>query len=377
MWGVAPRRRAGRTAVPTHVCGDEISTMLRLAHHLVPSRLIGRRRALLTTLASPTREVVGTALHTGVTSSVRLCPSNEGIQFVRTDLPGKPSIAADVSEVASTVLSTTIGHGEAQVSTVEHLMAALCGMGVRNCRVEVNATELPILDGSAAEWVAAIREAGLAPTAAAGRTDARGACTRYQHAPVRATRVVLVEEGDSWAIALPALSPRLTVGIDFPSHASIGRQWASWAPDEMGCGSAFERGAATITDAFAIDVAPARTFALAEQLDALSERGLIRGGSLENALVCDASGWLNPSPLRFANEPARHKLLDLMGDLALLGGTLPLAHVVAFRAGHRLHVALAEAIAADAAASTAAGSTAGGGDYSWISDAVVSARRAA
>ena len=93
--------------------------------------------------------------------------------------------------------------------------------------------------------------------------------------------------------------------------------------------------------------------------------------------MCDASGWLNPSPLRFANEPARHKLLDLMGDLALLGGTLPLAHVVAFRAGHRLHVALAEAIAADAAASTAAGSTAGGGDYSWISDAVVSARRAA
>ena len=90
MWGVAPRRRAGRTAVPTHVCGDEISTMLRLAHHLVPSRLIGRRRALLTTLASPTREVVGTALHTGVTSSVRLCPSNEGIQFVRIDLPANP-----------------------------------------------------------------------------------------------------------------------------------------------------------------------------------------------------------------------------------------------------------------------------------------------
>ena len=98
-------------------------------------------------------------------------------------------------------------------------------------------------------------------------------------------------------------------------------------------------------------MAPARTFALAEHIDAMRAQGLIRGGSLDNALVCDArEGWLNPTPLRFANEPARHKLLDLMGDLALLPGhTLPRCHVVAFRAGHKLHVALGKAMLAQSA----------------------------
>ena len=155
------------------------------------------------------------------------------------------------------------------------------------------------------------------------------------------------------------------MGIDFPGHLPIGRQWASWAPEE----------ASTSADAFESEVAPARTFALAEQLESLRERGLIRGGSLDNALVCDAERWLNDTPPRFANEPARHKLLDLMGDISLLGGALPLAHIVAFRAGHRLHVALAEAIAADAEAHSHAAQQYA--DYSWISDAVISARRGA
>jgi UDP-3-O-[3-hydroxymyristoyl] N-acetylglucosamine deacetylase len=128
-------------------------------------------------------------------------------------------------------------------------------------------------------------------------------------------------------MAMPAPEPRLTYGIDFEVTA-IGNQWYSWSP---------------VTDDFATLVAPARTFGLAYQVEYLRSQGLIKGGSLDNALVCDHDGWVNP-PLRFENEPARHKLLDLLGDLSLLG-TLPQAHVVAYKASHQLHGQLAQAIA--------------------------------
>ena len=175
-----------------------------------------------------------------------------------------------------------------------------------------------------------------------------------QPATVRST--IQVGDGDSWIVAVPAQSPRLTVGIDFPGHAPIGRQWASWTPTPSTASPHGEDGS-SLSTAFTKEVAPARTFAVAEQLEMLRARNLIQGGSLDNALVCDRLSWLNPtpegsaSPLRFDNEPARHKLLDLVGDLALLGGGgLPNAHITAFKAGHQLHVALAEAIALQARA---------------------------
>lgn len=291
----------------------------------------------LYTLASLSSEVGGVGLHSGVASRVKLRPAaaSEGIHFVRTDLPqAKQQVRARLSAVASTELCTTLNAEGASVSTVEHLMAALCGMGIAACRVEVDAPELPILDGSAAPWVAAIREVGVTRAAAVGGgapSDALDAAART--APATLSTPVWVEDSGSWAVATPALSPRLTVGLAFPSHPLIGRQWASWAPGDNAVAS------------FADDVAPARTFALAEQLDAMRSRGLIRGGSLENARVCDATRWINEDAARFANEPARHKLLDLIGDLALIGGGLPKAHVVTFKAGHGLHVALAKAIA--------------------------------
>lgn len=335
--------------------------------------------------------ISGIALHSGLASNVRLKPAlaEAGIHFVRTDhidSQGVKRIAARPSNVTATVLSTTIGiDGESSVGTIEHLMAALCGMGIGACCVEVDAPELPVLDGSAAPWVAAIRKAGVA--IADSRIGAAGSAGSECHPPadgvvarqpavLRST--VWVSEGDAWAVAVPSRSPKLTVGIEFPDHPPIGRQWASWAPpqdawraalghcsaEHADRGEAGEVGvvgtsAATAAAAsssspppsFAAAVAPARTFALAEQIAYLRERGLIKGGSLENALVCDANGWLNPAPsgndtpLRFPNEPARHKLLDLMGDLALLGGGgLPRAHITAFKAGHQLHVALAKAI---------------------------------
>ena len=327
--------------------------MLRRAQRLRGVSRGARSRGLNTLAAEAS--LTGIALHSGHESTVRIvpAPAHAGIHFVRVDLSGDTVIQASVRNVTSTVLSTTIGSGDGAVSvgTIEHLMAALCGMGVGACRVEVSAPELPILDGSAAPWVAAIRSAGVVAATQGGSADARpfaspSSVRTQQPATVRST--IRVGAGESWIVAVPAHSPRLTVGIDFPGHAPIGRQWASWTPAPLTTRQHGEDGS-SLSASFAEEVAPARTFAVAEQLEMLRARELIQGGSLDNALVCDRLSWLNPtpegaaSPLRFDNEPARHKLLDLVGDLALLGG-LPNAHITAFKAGHELHVALAKAI---------------------------------
>lgn len=313
-----------------------------------------RLRRCLNTLAAEA-SLSGVALHSGRTSTVRLvpAPAHMGIQFVRVDVGSDAVIQATVDNVSSTVLSTTIGtKGSISVGTIEHLMAALCGMGVASCRVEVDAPELPILDGSAAPWVGAIRSAGV--VSAAARQSSAGCIPSSSSSSTRTMQLATLEstvrvgDGQSWIVAVPAHSPRLTVGIDFPGHAPIGRQWASWPPPAMMSEPGDDD---ALSASFAAEVAPARTFALAEQLEVLRARNLIQGGSLDNALVCDEHCWLNStpegeaSPLRFDNEPARHKLLDLLGDLALLGGgRLPNAHITAFKAGHQLHVALAKEI---------------------------------
>jgi UDP-3-O-[3-hydroxymyristoyl] N-acetylglucosamine deacetylase len=141
-----------------------------------------------------------------------------------------------------------------------------------------------------------------------------------------------VRHGDAFAAALPSAETRFSYGIDFEEQA-IGNQWYSWSPE---------------AESFATAIAPARTFGLARQVDQLRQAGLIKGGTLENALVCDRSGWLNP-PLRFANEPVRHKILDLVGDLSLLG-TWPKAHYLAYKASHNLHVQLAQVLKSEALA---------------------------
>ena len=294
------------------------------------ARLLGRLRRRTHTLASSADPVSGVGLHSGRAASVRLRPAaaDEGVYFVRTDLgEDAPPISASVESVLGTRLSTTLGTaGGATVATVEHLLAALCGAGVSACRVELDGPEVPLLDGSAAPWVAAVRAAGLArqPRAAPAH---------------RPRRPLWVHEGSAWVVALPAAAPSLTYGIDFAGHAPIGRQWFSWAPDDSDAGDG-------ALDRFARDLAPARTFALAEHLQGLRDEGLIRGGSAESALVCDRERWLN-GPLRFDEEPARHKTLDLLGDLALLGA-LPRARIVAYKAGHRMHVALARKLAEEA-----------------------------
>lgn len=261
--------------------------------------------------------LVGVGLHTGLSTQVRVLPAaaNQGRYFVRVDLPTMPTIRATPETVSQTVLSTELAHENAQVRTVEHLLAALAGMGVDNARIEVNNAELPLLDGSAQDWVAAIAQVGLTT----------------QPAPRlvwQVTEPVWIHQGDAFVAALPATETRFTYGIDFELPA-IGNQWHSWSM--------------TGGESFAETIAPARTFGLAHQIEQLRAKGLIKGGSLENALVCGVDGWINP-PLRFSNEPARHKLLDLVGDLSLLG-VFPQAHFLAYKASHHLHTQLVQLLA--------------------------------
>ena len=256
----------------------------------------------------------GIGLHSGTSTQVTIRPAaaGEGRYFVRVDLPDAPVISAQIEAVNPTMLSTELVNGNAKVRTVEHLLASLVGLGVDNARIEIDGAEVPLLDGSAYKWAVAIADVGLVSQSA------------------QVTRSILepiwIYEGDAFVAAIPAPALRFSYGIDF-ELAAIGNQWHSWSPDR---------------DSFLTEIAPARTFGLAHQIDQLRSSGLIKGGSLENALVCGDDGWLNP-PLRFSNEPVRHKLLDLVGDLSLLGA-IPIAHFLAYKASHRLHTQLAQKI---------------------------------
>lgn len=273
-----------------------------------------------TTIAAPC-EQTGIGLHSGATARVRIVPetANAGRYFVRVDRPEIPIIPARIETVVQTQLSTELGAGDARVRTVEHLLAALVGCGIDNARIEIDGPELPLLDGSARHWAEAIAATGIAEISHSQRPQ-----------PQPLSEPVWIREEDAFVAAIPASEWRFSYGIDF-SEPAIGNQWHSWSPQH---------------DSFTSAIAPARTFALSRQLASLQQAGLIKGGSLENALVCGDREWANP-PLRFANEPARHKLLDLLGDLSLLG-TIPPAHYLAYKAGHRLHVRLASHLAAAA-----------------------------
>ncbi len=263
-------------------------------------------------------KLTGVGLHSGVQTTVKVMPAKAGTgrYFVRTDLPRKPQIPATISSVGQTTLSTELSTSQGSVRTVEHLLAALAASNIDDVRIEIDGGEVPLLDGSAKIWTEAIASVGI---------DCRG-CSR-----TASTKQILepiwLQSEDAFVAAIPATETRFTYGIDFPYQA-IANQWHSWQ---------------LASETFATEIAPARTFGFAEQIEQLQQAGLIKGGSLENALVCSQEGWLNP-PLRFTNEPARHKLLDLVGDLSLLG-QFPQAHFVAYKASHQLHVQLAEKLA--------------------------------
>jgi len=268
-----------------------------------------------TTLATAI-SIEGIGLHLGQHTTVVLSPAalGAGRYFIRTDLPNSPVIPATLTQVQETLLSTELGVGEAKVRTVEHLLAVLAMAGVEDVAIAVDGPELPLLDGSGLNWWQALEKAGLQELEATA-TDS----------------VVLtpqaVYDGDAFVAAIPAPQMCFTYGIDFSQYEPIGKQWYSWHPQQ---------------ESFATAIAPARTFGFADQIEKLRQMGLIQGGSLNNALVCDSQKWLNP-PLRFENEPVRHKLLDLIGDLSLLG-RIPRGHYLAYKANHKLHTLIAQTL---------------------------------
>ena len=252
----------------------------------------------------------GVGLHTGKPVQVTLHPARagSGIVFIRTDTAHPIEIPATPASLARTHLATTLGRGDVQVDTVEHLLAAFYGLGIDNARVEIDGPELPGMDGSAASFAFLIRSAGGFEQAAARRA-------------IRVRRPLEIRDGDRWIRVEPCRTLKISYEIDF-DHPLIRRQQLR---DYVLSAERFER-----------EIAPARTFGFVADVQALWRAGRARGASLDNTLVLDRTRVLNRSGLRFADEFVRHKVLDLLGDLALLGARLE-GHVRVKRGGHALH----------------------------------------
>jgi UDP-3-O-[3-hydroxymyristoyl] N-acetylglucosamine deacetylase/3-hydroxyacyl-[acyl-carrier-protein] dehydratase len=285
--------------------------------------------------------ISGTGLHTGILVDMTLHPANPGfgIQFQRVDLPNQPVIKADCDLVTDTSRGTTLQVGEAKVSTVEHILAALVGLGVDNLLIELNGPEIPIMDGSSTPFIEAIEKVGLL------EQDAAKAWYSIDENIFHYDEDKRVE-----MVALPALDYQITTLIDFNSPV-LGTQHAALK---------------TIKD-FKSEIGPCRTFCFLHELETLLDHDLIKGGDINNAIVVvdkpvtdeemgrlakvfkrdkievKSEGYLNNLELRFPNEPARHKLLDVVGDLALIGYPIK-ARIIANRPGHSSNVEFAKKI---------------------------------
>jgi len=263
----------------------------------------------------------GVGLHTGQKVSMALRPAqaDTGIVFRRLDLPSPVDIPARAELVGETRLSSCLVHQDARVYTVEHLMSALAGLGVDNAYVDLDGPEVPIMDGSAAPFVLLLQQAGLAEQAAPKRF-------------LRVKRLIEVREGDKWARLQPYEGLRLSFSIVF-NHPVIDRTAQSVSVDFA-------------HTSYLKEIARARTFGFMHDVERLREDGLALGGGLDNALVLDEYRVLNADGLRFADEFIRHKVLDAIGDLYLLGRPL-LGEFSAHKSGHALNNRLLRALLAD------------------------------
>ncbi|RMF30448.1 MAG: UDP-3-O-[3-hydroxymyristoyl] N-acetylglucosamine deacetylase, partial [Bacteroidetes bacterium] len=291
-----------------------------------------------TTIREPV-SIEGVGLHTGrrVSMTFKPAPVNHGYKFQRVDLPEQPIIRADVGSVVHTLRGTTLAKGEAKVWTVEHVLSALYGLQIDNVLIEIDGPEVPILDGSAAPFVEALQRAGLAEQEEERDFLEIGEPLSYADPNTGAE-----------LLALPADDFQVTTLIDFNSEI-LGQQYASIHS----------------LDDYPTEIAPCRTFVFLHELDDLADQNLIKGGDLENAIVIvdklmpqtqlDAlarkldkptmeitrAGILNTTELQFQNEPARHKLLDVIGDLALVGKPIK-GKIVATKPGHAANVEFAK-----------------------------------
>jgi UDP-3-O-[3-hydroxymyristoyl] N-acetylglucosamine deacetylase len=267
------------------------------------------------TVAKPVR-CIGVGMHSGKTVhlTIRPAPVNHGIRFVRTDLADTPSIAAHFNMVVDTSLATVIGYEGFIVSTIEHLMAAFSGMAIDNALIEIDSHEMPIMDGSASIFADSIASVGIKEQS----------CPRYYFA---VTEPIAMKEGEKSIAIYPSNSFEITCTIDY-DHPLIQHQCFT---TDLG------------TDNFKQEISAARTFGFLHEYEYLKRYGFAQGGSLDNVVVLDQNGILNEDGLRYPNEFARHKTLDCIGDLFLLGMPI-LGHVVANRSGHALNNAFLKKI---------------------------------
>ncbi len=275
-----------------------------------------------TTVASDAH-FTGVGLHSGepVNMVVRPALANSGIRFIVSPAGETPMvISATADKVAATAYATSLKVGDVALQLVEHVLSALAGLGIDNAEITVDSTEVPILDGSAAPFVRTLLQAGIAELQAPRRV-------------MRILEPIRVEEdgGDKWLELLPTDMPGTVIDyhIEF-DHKAVGTQQFRFV---------------LTPQSFIDDLCEARTFGFAREVQALQQLGLARGGSLENAVVIDDDGVMNPEGLRFEDEQVRHKILDLIGDMSLLGYPV-VGQYVAYRAGHGLHNRLARAVLA-------------------------------
>lgn len=270
-----------------------------------------------TTIQRPV-EAKGIGLHSGVPVSIRVLPApvSTGIVFIRTDLDNFP-VPASWRHVARVSYATSLMRKGVLISTTEHLLSVFYSSGIDNAYIEIDNLEVPILDGSGLPFVDLIRQAGVRQY-------------RRKRRYLRIRRPISVEDRGKRITILPDEAFRLTCEILFP-HPLVGKQVLEMevTPERYGA-----------------EIAPARTFGFLYELDQMRNMGLIRGASLENAVCFDRERVMNPQGLRFADECCRHKALDLIGDLALIGKPL-LGHVIAERAGHAMHAQLVARIMSD------------------------------
>ncbi|VEN73659.1 UDP-3-O-acyl-N-acetylglucosamine deacetylase [Candidatus Desulfarcum epimagneticum] len=261
-----------------------------------------------TTIENPV-SCSGVGVHSGREAHVTFkpAPANQGVRFVRTDLPDCPGVKAHFNMIVDTSLATVIGENGMIVSTVEHLMASFFGLGIDNITVETDSYEIPIMDGSAGPFTDVLKSAGF-------KTQ-EGSRSYF----VVKKPLVLEENGKSVAI-YPSSDFRITCDIDY-DHPRIRRQSFSSAIDNR----IFEK-----------EVCRARTFGFLEEVETLKSLGLARGGSLDNAVVVDKHDILNQGGLRFEDEFVRHKTLDCIGDFSLLGMPI-MGHIVTKKSGHAFH----------------------------------------
>lgn len=252
-------------------------------------------------------QIQGYGLHSGkpATLSFLPAPANTGVYFIRQDMAGAPRLLVSSQNVSATAYATTLSGSAFSVATIEHCVSALAALRVDNLFIELDGPEIPIMDGSAKPFFEALTSAGLVELEEPRRYIAI-------RSPIEWT------DGDKWARVSPYQGLRVTATIDFP-HPLIGRQSLDLDINEV---------------SFGREIAFARTFGFLKDVEALKSRGLIAGGSLENAVVLNEKGGLeNPEGLRAPDEFVRHKVLDALGDLVTLGAPL-LGHVELFKAGH-------------------------------------------